>query len=246
MGYIILTPSKSFVRFDNETNDHCIWGSHNVCLPVYAEDDIAFQFVIEADTEAEADALCSPYGSGIEMGIVEDCDQVGFTAEFTESPERFRLSLRQILYNWPHGVPGMIGNIDVEQCFYIRVVAGEDQFCTNCFQRIPDDCFTSVVDYGNEDNFAGFNYCNSEGIDSDPDSSSCDPTVIQFTNQSSVVIPYTASLIAKYGTVPTVQVWIYVDGALTNVGVVATFDTMPPSLITVDPGGVSSGIVIIR
>jgi hypothetical protein len=245
MGLTFVTPQNSFVRFDSESYTHCIWGENKLCLPVYAESDIAFQFIVEADTEEEADALCLAYESGIQMGIVLDCDQEGFTSEFEELPDRYRISPLQVLYNWANGVPGMIGNVDNGECFYIRVIVGEVTGCSNCFQRVPEDCFTSVIEYGNDENFAGFNYCNSGAVDSG-DSTDCDPTVVTFTNQESLSIPYTASLQAKYGPVPTVQVWVYVDGELQNVGVVATFDAMPPSFINVGLGGVSSGIVVIR
>lgn len=246
MGYNIITPSASFVRFDGETTvQHCIHGEFTTCLPVYAEDDIAFQFVVQADTPEEAAALCTPYGSGIDIGIVRECAQEAFDVEFTEMPERFRISALQVLYNWPHGVPGMIGEITAGECFHIRVVVDGVNYCTNCFQRIPDDCFTSVVDYGNEDNFAGFNYCNGDGVNEDTDI--CTPYVVTFTNQSSIVIPYTASLSDRFGAVPTVQVWVYDEfGNLLNMGVTGVFDAMPPTTITVDPGGVSSGIIVIR
>ena len=243
--YNIVTPENSFVRFDAESSTHCIWGTNKLCLPVYEEADVAFQFVIEADTVEEADALCMPYEAGISMGIVMECDQEGFTAEFTELPDRYRISDLQILYNWPHGVPGMIGTVEVGECFFIRVVLGEESFCSNCFQRIPDDCFTSVIEYGNDENFAGFNYCNAGAIDSG-DGGECEPEIYSFTNVATLTIPYTTSLQDKFGLVPTVQIWIYIDGVLTNAGVVAQFDAMPPTQIYVDFGGVSSGIVVLR
>lgn len=246
MAYSIVTPTNSFVRFDGENPSHCIWGANKLCLPVYAEEDIAFQFVIQATTVEEADALCMPYSSGIEMGIITDCDQEGFTAEFAELPDRYRISDLQVLYNWPHGVPGMIGSIENGECFFIRVrLLDTTNFCSNCFQRIPDDCFTSVIEYGNDENFAGFNYCNAGAVDSDA-SGTCEPEVYSFTNVPALTIPYTSSLQDKFGAVPTIQVWVYVDGVLTNVGVVATFDAMPPTQINIDFGGTSSGICIIR
>ena len=246
MGYTVITPSQSFVRFDGENIvSHCIHGDFKACLPVYAEADIAFQFVVQADTPEEADALCMPTESGLQIGIVTDCDQEGFTVEFSEIPERYRISELQVLYNWTHGLPGMIGNIQPEECFYIRIIVGEITECSNCFQRVPDDCFTSVIEYGNDENFGGFNYCNGDGVDEV--STTCEPEIITFTNQSTLTIPYTAALQAKFGAVPTVQVWIYdAMGQLTNMGVVATFDAMPPSLITIDNGGPASGIVVIR
>lgn len=245
MGLTIVTPTSSFVRFDGEnTITHCIHGVFTQCLPVFAEADIAFQFIVQADTEAEADDLCSPYNSGLQIGLVRTCQDEGFAVEFDELPDRYRISELQVLYNWEHGFPGMIGAIEVGECFFIRVIVGETTDCSNCFQRVPDDCFTSVVEYGNEENFAGFNYCNGDGIDTEAED--CEPTIIEFTNIESISIPYTASMVAKYGQVPTVQVWIYVDGVLQNVGIVASFDAMPPNFINVGMGGVSSGIIVIR
>lgn len=244
--YRIIDPANSFVFFggDNQVQ-HCIWGTINTCMPVYADDDIAFQFVVAADTPEEIAALCNPTEPGIEIGLVLDCDQESFTVQFTELPDRYKISDTQVLFNWPHGLPGMTANVSMEACFAIRVVISEDTFCSNCFQRIPDDCFTSVVEYGNDDNFAGFNYCNSGGVS--PDAESCEPTIINFTNQSTLSIPYTTSMQNKYGTVPTVQVWIYDgDGVPTNMGVSATFDAMPPNFINVDLGGPASGFLVIR
>jgi hypothetical protein len=245
MGYVITSPTNSFIRFDGEpTIQHCIFGELTSCLPIYSDGDIAFQFVVQADTVEEADALCTPGESGIQIGIVRDCEQEGFDVEFNEQPERFRISPLQVLYNWPHGVPGMNANIDNGECFHIRVIVDEVNYCTNCFYRIPEDCFTSVIDYGNDDDFAGFNYCNGSAVD---DVDICTPLVVQFTNQSMITIPYTASLAARFGPVPTVQVWVYnPEGELQNMGITATFDAMPPTLITVDPGGPSSGIIVIR
>lgn len=245
MALIIVTPTGSFIRFDGEhLITHCIHGTFKQCLPVYAEADIAFQFVVQADTEAEADDLCSPYNSNLQIGLVRDCDQETFDVEFDELPTRYRISPLQVLYNWEHGFPGMIGEMEVGECFHIRVIVGETTGCSNCFQRVPEDCFTSVVEYGNDENFAGFNYCNGDGVDVEAED--CEPTVIEFTNRESLSIPYTAQMQAKYGAVPTVQVWIYVDGVLQNVGTVATFDAMPPSFINVGFGGMSSGIIVIR
>lgn len=244
MGYQIINPKNSFVQFGGTNLQHCIFGEINICLPVYTDNDIAFQFVLQADTPEEISLLCDPSLSGISIGLVRICGQAAFDIEFTEMPDRYKISSLQVLFNWPHGMPGMIGEMDVNQCFYIRVSVDGVNYCSNCFQRILDDCFTSVLEYGNDDNFADFNYCNSESINIE---TSCDPEVIEFTNKLTLTIPYTASMQNKYGTVPTVQVWIY-DGAgiLTNMGVVATFDAMPPNFIYVDLGGLSSGIIVIR
>lgn len=246
MAYELITPSQSFVRFDGEAAiTHCIHGEFKECLPLVEDADVAFQFVIQAETIEEADDLCGVYGSGIQIGLVADCEQEGFDVEFSESPQRFRISPLQVLYNWNHGLSGAVGFYEIADCFKIRVVIGDEQYCSNCFQRMAGDCFTSVLEYGNEDNFAGFNYCNSGEIEDE--GTTCEPTIVQFVNKATLTIPYTASLQNKYGTVPTIQVWIDDgSGGLRNDMIQAVFDTMPPTTISFDFGGPQTGIVVIR
>lgn len=248
MAIQLITPRNSFIRFDGEIpTPHCIWGENKTCLPIYAESDVAFQFVISTDTIEEADAFCQIGSSGIQIGLVSTCDQPGFDVEFTDDqPERYRIAPTQVLYNWPHGFPGMLGFYDINQCFFIRIAAGGNSYCSNCFQRIGNDCFTSVVEYGNDENAFGFNYC---GAGSNPidENASCEPTRIEFANKSTLVIPYTAGLASLYGQVPTVQVWLYdTGGQLYNPLINATFDALPPTTISFDFGGPASGVIIIR
>lgn len=247
MGLTVITPTNSFVRFDNEApENHCIHGVFNTCLPVFAESDVAFQFVVEADTVEEANDLCSVYTSGIIIGLVSDCDQEDLDVLFEEEPERYRISSLQVLFNWSHGLPGMLGFYDPGDCFHIRITVDDTDYCSNCFQRIPNDCFTSVVEFGNDENFAGFNYCNAGEATVDG-SVTCEPTIIEFVNKETLSVPYTTFLQTQYGTVPTVQTWIY-DGSgdLVNMGITATFDAMPPTMINFDFGGLASGVIVIR
>lgn len=246
MAVTIVTPTNSFVRFDGTgLFNHCKWGEQDFCLPVVSEDDVAFQFIVLGDTVEEIDDLCDPLTSGLQIGLVADCEQAEFDIEFTETPERYRISPLQILYNWPHGFPGMIGTYSENDCFSVRVIVGGVQACSNCFSRMVSDCFTSVIEYGNDENFAGFNYCNAgEAI---ADSATCEPYVVNFTDRSTLIIPYTAGLQSQFGEVPTVQAWIFDPmGVPTNMGISITFDGLPPTLINLDFGGPASGSVIIK
>ncbi len=246
MAYSIITPTNSFVRFDESSIvQSCEFADIEYCLPVYDEDDIHFQFVIEADSDAEADALCDLSNNMVQLGIVYTCAET-FALEFTEKPERFRISGLQVLYNWQNGLPDFTSVVEVGECFKVKVVIdGENEFCTNCFQRIGADCHTSVIEYGNDDNFAGFNYCNSEPVnDSD---SVCDPTFISFTGETNLAITYTASLLAQYGNMPSVEVWGYVGTDLVRMpGLEIKLDAYPPTVITIDFGGVLSGVIKIK
>jgi hypothetical protein len=248
MSYGITSPVQSFVQF-SETGKiaHCIFDLLNFCLPVFQPDDVAFQFIITG-TSSEIDALCGVYGMPVEVGIVRSCDDIDFLLDFTgnpynDEPDIYRLSETQLLVNWSHGVPGFTEVIGYNECFKVRIQIGAVQFCSNCFERTADDCFTSVIEYGCDDNCFGFNYC---GSGAEPQEISCQPTVIPFTNQITLAIPYTASLQAAYGDVPTVQVWISDGTNLVNMGITATFDTYPPTIISFDFGGPASGIIVIK
>jgi hypothetical protein len=249
MAYAIISPAQSFIQF-GETGkiDHCIFDLLNFCLPVFQPDDLAYQFYLTGTT-SEIDALCGVYGTPIDIGIVRACDDQNFLLEFTanpynEVPEIYRVSDTMLLVNWEHGVPGFTSVIGYNECFKFRVQIGLVQFCSNCFERTTDNCFTSVIEYGCDENCYGFNYCGS-GTTGDEELS-CEPTIITFSNQSTLSIPYTASLVASYGLAPTVQVWISDGTNLVNMGITATFDAYPPTVLGFDFGGPASGIIVIK
>ena len=245
MAITIISPANSFIRFNEpDPEADCIWGDIAYCLPVYQSSDIAFQFIIQG-TESEIDALCDQDASEVALSIINECDDAPLLT-FSEKPDRFRLSLTQMLYNWEHGLPNFTSVISLAECFKIQVAFGATEFCSNCFERIADECYTSVVEYGNDEDAFGFKYCYAGSMD-DSTTISCDPTIVNFINVATLAIPYTASLQAMYGTFPTVQVWIYDgSGQLVNMGITVAFDTYPPTMINLDFGGPATGIVVIR
>lgn len=253
MALRIINSSHSFIRFgDPDSFEHCVFGQVRYQLPVFSQDDVAFQFVVQTDTEAEADALCTVDGSEVDLELVSECDSMEVLISLPEKPNRFRISLTQVLYNWVHGFTGWPGPIVDKQCFRIRVTIttnyGQLISCSNLFQRITEDCYTSVLEYGNEDDAFGFKYCSGGEIDDGGTTpADCSPTVTPFFNESTLSIPYTAQLQDKYGLVPSIQVWIYDEmGVLTNMGITATFDAVPPTVLNFDFGGPASGIIVIR
>lgn len=245
MAYRIITPPQSFVQFgESSTVESCNFPGIDLCLPVFAADDIAFQFVIEGDTKEETDELCDLMAASVTVGISDEC--IGeMMLEFTQKPDRFRLSDTQVLYNWQHGVPGFTTIVPITGCFFIRIGILGYNFCSTCFQRISSECHTSVLEYGNDDDAFGFNYCNSVPVDSEG-GGVCDPTFITFTNESTLNIPYTAQLQDKYGQMPTINTWIYNEqGVLQKMTISQQMDTFPPSMLMFDFGGSSSGVIKI-
>lgn len=243
MAITISTPRFSFVQFSETGSvESCNFQDINLCLPIYESSDLAFQFILHTETEEEADALCDLENDQIAVSIAADCEGEDLLV-FAEKPQRFRVGLMQVLYLW-EGLQGFEAVRNAGECFVVRVTVNETSFCSNCFQRIGDPCHTSVLEYGNEENAFGFNYCMSE--EEEVDGAVCEPTFVEFTNIGTLVIPYTAQMIAKYGNLPTVQTWLYdSNGELVDMGIRAAFDTYPPTELRFDFGGPGSGVIKI-
>ncbi len=251
MAISIKTPANSFLRFDSSGSfTHPIYGTITWRLPVYDEGDIAFQFVLEGDSPGEIDALLDLTNSLVVVGIANDCGDP-YLIQFTEKPERFKLSDFQVLYNWRHGVPNFDTVIGINECFIIRVEVQlygiTYSFCSNGLERIGEDDFTSVLEYGNDENAFGFNYCAADPVDPPSSLTGCDPTVITFNNVPTLTLPYTAQLQAMYGDVPTIQTWIYDgNGDLVNMGIQVLMDNVPPTMLSWDFGGNASGKIVLK
>lgn len=244
MPYRIETSRFSFIQFaESDEIESCNFAGNDMCLPAYDENDAWFQFVVASDSEDEADDLCTNQ-SMLNIGIVEQCAD-GFLLQFAEAPLRYRIGPTRVLYVWQHGLPGFQSVLSVGECFHVKLRIGIQDFCSNCFQRIGDDCHTSVLQYSNEDNAFGFNYCAGANVDQQEDID-CEPLEIPFTNASDMLIPWTTYLNDKFGPLPSVEVWVYDEnGDLIKPGIVAKLDGYPPTEIRLDFGGNSSGIVKI-
>jgi len=254
MSANVLTPEHSFVRFDAEPPGNSC-GSPDVefCFPIVHEDDVAFQFIIETDTEQEANELCDIGHTKIQVGITTD--GVNFTRNFTGllglKPERYRIASNKVLYNWSHGAPDFDESIAMEGCFQFMVRAqlstGVVTGLSSCFQRIPEDCFTSVIEFASPKNAFGFIYCGyfEDAINDGADD--CIDFVQPFVNQSVLSIPYTQAMRDQYGDLPDVEVFIHnpATGLFEKTILSIGMDAVPPTVITVDLGGPSSGYIKI-
>lgn len=249
MSISIQAPRFSFVQFNESDNySNCLGESIQLCLPVFQDDDVKFQFILTGTTEYEANLLAAAT-SPVTIGIVTDCDGEMITTFDPSLVERFKIGATHVLFNFKEGLTDFADFIEVSDCFMIKVLVSIDgndySFCSNCFQRIDDDCHTSVVEYGADDNAFGFNYC--AGVDEELiQSGECEPTFITFTNQATLAIPYTAGLIASYGNFPTVDVWIRDENNdLVKMVVEVKLDAYPPTVININFGGPATGLIKI-
>lgn len=245
MAYRILTPRMSFISFSEAAEVHCIYGALNFCFPVVNNNDVAFPYIIEADTEGEAAALA---GGGVTIGIVNDITDPGFLVQFNTGMERFLMNPLQVLFTQT-SLPGAIAALDVGQCFKIRVVVfGATFHSTSCFERIEEDCFTSVASYWNDESGFGFPCIGGAGeMPGGGEDLDCRPTVIEFSNVSTLTVPYTSQMIAKYGQIPSCECYIIDEnGVPTKMGITEQLiGGIPPSAIFWDFSGPSFGYVRI-
>lgn len=265
MGVQVRSPRFSFVQFSTfgyyygftqEEHSTCFPSEVQFCLPVYAYDDVAFQFIVQTDTVAEANELCTLGASAkVKVGLVRECSDSAFLVDFDAdgyAPQRYRISETEVLYNWPHGFPGFDILLAPSDCFYVQVKvlmdSGTVTGCSNCFQRVGSaSCFESVLEYGAEQNIFGFNYCGSGSLFEDEEEAVCEPTIVQFVDATTISHPYTALMQELYGDVPTVEIFIY--DALTDkylkANIQVGFDAYPPTLIQADLGGLATGFMKI-
>jgi hypothetical protein len=244
MAAIVTSPQFSFVRFSPDEESTCDMPKE-YCLPIIEETDVAFQFIIETDTEAEANELCDIGNNKVKVGITKNNATLwidNITTRLNLKPDRYRIGPRKVLFNWPHGLPDFTDYIDAHECFQIAVAvqlaAGTSYGFSNCFQRIISDCYTSVIEYGSAKNAFGFVYCGYFEDDEvlNGGDSECAATVIPFSNVATLSIAYTNAMIANYGDLPTVEVYIYdaSTGTFIKTIVQITFDALPPTTIAID------------
>jgi hypothetical protein len=123
------------------------------CLPVFDASDISFQ--IKIDTDIEDFTTQTP--------IVEV--QVGETKyNVTEATVNIEL-IADTIYSVSYVFEGsnLLDNVDIGECFNIVISFEVDEVrytstSITCLQRVADTCFTSKLEYSNNENAFGFIY----------------------------------------------------------------------------------------
>jgi hypothetical protein len=258
MAAIVTQPDHSFVRFGADYHETCNDNDVIFNLPMVYHDDVAFQFIIQTDTDAEADELTSVGSPAVRVGITsQDPAIAAWLKDYTATqPERFRIGPRRVLYQWDAGAPDFESVVAIGKCFRfvvtVTISTGTITGISNKFERIASDCYNTLLEYSADKNQFGFVYCGyydeSDGGSIPVPANQCDPMVIPFNNKPVMVIPYTAAMLSKYGDVPRVDVYIYnpQNGLFELVpGISASLDNVPPTVITVDLGGPATGYIKI-
>lgn len=193
MAYRIITPEFSFVRFSDQHLDDANWMDEQIpgaelgiILPVNRAQDYAFQFIVETDTEAEADNICASTGgpAGTPSIVMYPGGALPETITLAEWNAIVSSYISEDVISEMGG--GRIRISDTQVFFYIpRMGFLEDLECGECFQMIfaPNNIFdygffvsnifnyqcdntdfTSVIDYYSEKDEADFLYCVSASV----------------------------------------------------------------------------------
>ncbi len=180
MAYSIVSPKYSFIQFGYSQfsgQDNC-YGDIKNCLPVFNDSDLAFQLILKSDTKAEMLAAYNTLIQSVKLVLLESfvTNQVDFEAAILKdfvtdilTFERYPISDTEILYFWPHGLPGFKDEIDCGKCFQIGIKIESENIealnisaASNCLFRPCDDCWTSLLEYSCDENSYGFNYCSDD------------------------------------------------------------------------------------
>ncbi len=169
----LISPKYSFVFFDDEEHvaSYCN-ECPDFCIPVIEAGDINFQFNAEADDIADADAI---FDTPIENTRLIIATTAGVTIrDWTTTDgllfEKFRTGPTTVTFVWKNDFFAFKDLISCDQCFMLRlftgfIIGGEQEDIEtdmNCFIRKCDPCYTTVIEYSNEEDGFSFNYCNTD------------------------------------------------------------------------------------
>lgn len=190
MAINIISPEFSFVRFNDQHIDIYDWyesqeagAEIHFSLPVYANTDLQFQFIVETTTKSEADILCSRnMGDDFLVSIYKGTPKT--SAVFSDMhdswagsdisiAQRLRLNDTQILYQvGPQ--PDFLGEVEINECFQIGIFisnisdGGTTTYyvsaISNQFYKIANTRHTTLFEYYSETDVAGYIYCISQSL----------------------------------------------------------------------------------
>ena len=169
--FYIVSPKYSFINFNiADTSEKCCMGDNIFCLPVVNDDDIIFQFNLNFDTLANTNHAWSAPHDVVKLSLLDvtGAELHNWTTTDSLYFEKYRTGLTSITYIWRNGLTGLADLIACDKCFSLHVsadftlggTAHHKDATSNCLIRKCNDCFTSVIEYYNDDDYAEFEYCN--------------------------------------------------------------------------------------
>ncbi|MDF2381326.1 hypothetical protein JMG10_07610 [Nostoc ellipsosporum NOK] len=167
----ILSPKYSLVDFNPSTPPACCQGADEIVLPVAANDDLIFQVRVKAISVAAANVIFEHPAEAMQLRLASLDGSVIHNWTVTDGLlfEKYRTDIDEITYLWRVPLAGLTEDlVDCDQCFRLQVMGTftfdsepeQVQCNSNVFRRICNSCYTSVIEYFNEESYADFHYCN--------------------------------------------------------------------------------------
>jgi hypothetical protein len=158
MANSITDARNSFITFNDElflTQRECAIVKP-FCLPVFEASDITFQFTLNSTSSF------SEINSRIRIRTKSLDGTFSFVTGYTKYTYEVATNNYLIVIKLSNST--LLDAYNVGECFQIDFALSFDgeiyfnQTANQCFQRIADTCFTSVVDFNNNENAFGFIY----------------------------------------------------------------------------------------
>jgi hypothetical protein len=174
----ILSPLYSFVVFNPAAAEPvCCQDDADFCIPVIEEGDTYFQVNAATEDEAGAANLMSLASNTAQLLLLDGTGNTlaNYTANTLRNIttvnnlyfEKYQTGLSKVTYLWRNILAGLSSLVPVDKCFQLGIKfigIGEDGgdlvYFSNCFIRKAADCYSSVLEYYNEEDYAEFYYCN--------------------------------------------------------------------------------------
>ncbi len=170
MAITIVSPKYSFVQFNNPLPVLCCDGDNEFSLPVIEEDDVLFQFSVVASTIVQATDIFNTPIANVHLKIKNSSGVV--LRDWTSTDglvfEKYRTGTKTVTYQWRNAFKDFKTLIACNECFIIEINAnytianGAVNLTAESrpFIRKCDACYTTVLEYSNEEDYADFYYCN--------------------------------------------------------------------------------------
>jgi hypothetical protein len=164
----IISPQYSFVNFNTITTSDCCDGNNQECLPFANVFDLVFQFSIKCDTITEANDLMLTQDIDSILNLI-DGPTGTLLYDYTTNDllffEKYRTDTTTVTYIWRNPLYQILYDmVHFDDTFSLQVVIKVNGIIvaalSNLFKAISDQCYTSLIEYTNDQDYAGFNYCN--------------------------------------------------------------------------------------
>jgi hypothetical protein len=170
MSFSISSPAYSFVNFNAlPDTDLCCIGDVETCLPLVQNDDLQFQFFVNTDTIDTANAMESIHINNIQLLLVDGAGSTelhNWTLDDTLLFEVIRTGPTTLTYLWKNDLSSLANVlVPYDECFRLKLKVNysgtTEEAISNCFIVKQSDCYTSVLEYTNDEDYGDFAYCSA-------------------------------------------------------------------------------------